>query len=393
MARKILHLDLDAFYCAVEELLDPSLRGKPIAVGGRPDKRGVIASCSYAARRHGVHSAMASARAVQVCPDLIILPRHQQEYSSKSREVMSILRDLTPAIEQLSIDEAFLDVSELPQDGLSIAVNLQAEIRKQTQLPCSLGIASNKLVAKIANDFGKANKKTGTYPNAIQEVPPGDEINFLAPLPAKMLWGVGPKTAEKLSKIGIHTIGEIASWPEADLMKRFGQNGLDLAHRAKGIDNRSVSPERVTKSFSHEITYTKDTNDLGRLRSTISRQAVAIGKSLKKSNLRGATIKIKLRWSDFTTITRQSTLPSPTNDAKLIEETAYKLFREHWKNNQPVRLIGVGVSGLQEQSQQLSLWDSPDLLKKARLDDTITGLKEKFGPSVIQKGATQKSDR
>ncbi len=228
MPRKILHLDLDAFFCAVEENLDPSLRGQAFAVGGQPDQRGVVASCSYAARVYGVRSAMPMAQAVRLCPNLIIRPNRRGVYGDVSRSVMAILHDLTPLVEQLSIDEAFLDVSLLPDPAELLARRLQERINTELHLPCSLGVASNKLVAKIANTVGKARARSSIPPNAITIVPPGDEAAFLAPLPASELWGVGPKTAEQLARLDIHTIGDLARWPETDLIRRFGQHGQAL---------------------------------------------------------------------------------------------------------------------------------------------------------------------
>ena len=227
--RKILHLDLDAFFCAVEEQQNPDLVGKAFAVGGRPESRGVVASCSYAARQFGIHSAMPMARAVQLCSDLIIVPNRHGLYRQISHEVMSRLNALTPLVEQISIDEAFLDVSDLPEPAAAIAARLQDTIHQELGLPCSLGVASNKLVAKIANDVGKSQAWSNQPPNAITVVAPGEEAAFLAPLPVRALWGVGPKTADQLAALGLLTIGDIARWSEEDLIRRFGKHGQDLA--------------------------------------------------------------------------------------------------------------------------------------------------------------------
>jgi DNA polymerase-4 len=210
MSRKILHLDLDAFFCAVEEQRNPDLAGKPFAVGGRPEERGVVASCSYPARLYGVHSAMPMARARRLCPGLMIISSRHSVYSQVSRQVMERLHRLSPLVEQVSIDEAFLDVSDLLDTGEEIARRLQQEIKAELSLPCSIGIASNKLVAKIANDVGKAANRSGKPPNAITNIPVGQEAEFLAPLPVERLWGVGPKTAERLFRIGIRLIGDLA---------------------------------------------------------------------------------------------------------------------------------------------------------------------------------------
>lgn len=243
MFRKILHLDLDAFFCAVEEQRDPTLVGKAFAVGGRPDQRGVVASCSYPARQFRVHSALPMSQAVNRCPNLIIIPANHRSYSDMSRKVMANLRELTPLVEQISIDEAFLDVSEIGLPSKQIAHQLQATIRQELGLPCSLGGASNKLVAKIANNVGKAAGKLRTQgaspPNAINIVPDGAEAEFLALLPCDELWGVGPKTAKRLRDDGIHTIGDIAQQPEAVLARRFGKMGTAMSRHARG--NRSAA--------------------------------------------------------------------------------------------------------------------------------------------------------
>jgi nucleotidyltransferase/DNA polymerase involved in DNA repair len=214
--RKILHLDLDAFFCAVEEQRDPTLRGKAFAVGGRPDARGVVASCSYPARKFGVRSAMPMIQAKRLCPELIIVSWNHGDYRAVSKKVMALLHDLTPLVEPLSIDEAFLDVSDIPGDPEAIARRVQSGIRADLDLPSSLGVATNKLVAKIANNIGKSSAKTESYPNAITVVAPGQEAAFLAPLPTRELWGVGPKTAERLTRLGLKTIGDIAQYPPAD---------------------------------------------------------------------------------------------------------------------------------------------------------------------------------
>ncbi|MFN2146739.1 MAG: DNA polymerase IV [Anaerolineales bacterium] len=386
--RTIIHLDLDAFYCAVEELHNPDLHGKPFAVGGRPEGRGVVSSCSYAARRVGVRSAMPMARAIQLCPDLIILPGSHREYGRKSRQVMEILHQITDLVEQISIDEAFLDVTAIQGDTLELARTLQQRIKDETQLPCSLGIASNKLVAKIATDVGKASVQTDTYPNAIQAVPPGYEADFLAPLPLETLWGVGPKTAESLHRIGVQKIGDLAHWPVPDLSKRLGKIGFDLHARANGIDNRPVTTHRDPKSVSQEVTYGADTNDRDKINRTLRKQAQQVAASLQRANFLGSTVKLKLRWADFTTITRQITLPEPMDDEIIILESAKKLLKHNWDGRTLIRLIGVGVSGLQPPTRQLSLWDKVDFKKMAQLEAAIYQVQSRYGPDVIHRGPT-----
>ena len=254
MPRTILHLDLDAFYCAVEETRNPELRGKAFAVGGKPDERGVVASCSYAARKLGVRSAMPMSKALRLSPGLIIVPGHHRIYSEVSKQVMDILHTQTGLVEQISIDEAFLDISDIQENPERLARKLQARIHDELQLPCSIGIASNKLVAKIATEVGKALalkriKAQGLAepPNAVTVVGLGEEAAFLNPLPADMLWGVGPKTSARLTELGIHTIGELAKWPESEMLRLFGENGRDLSRHAKGIDDRPIETERETK--------------------------------------------------------------------------------------------------------------------------------------------------
>ncbi|MEM7030404.1 MAG: DNA polymerase IV [Chloroflexota bacterium] len=382
--RKILHFDLDAFFCAVEEQRDPSLKGKMFAVGGKPEHRGVVASCSYPARRYGVRSAMPMARALRLCPRLIIVPSRHDAYQAVSKQVMAQLHDLTPFVEQLSIDEAFLDVSELPESGGEIARQLQARIRDKLGLPCSLGVASNKLIAKIANDFGKSETPGHDPPNAIKVVPPGQEAQFLAPLPTQSLWGIGPKTAERLAALGLTTIGDVAQWPADDLARRFGKLGADLNQRARGIDERPVEVDRETKSISQEVTFPVDVSDGDVLRNALRKQAERVGRRLRKSNLSGSTVRLKIRWADFTTRTRQTTLPRPTNQDNEIYEQAVNLFEKIWQLGRPVRLIGLGVSGF-GQPRQLGLWDEASA-EGQQLQQTLDDLRERFGDDAIKWG-------
>lgn len=356
-ARKIIHLDLDAFFCAVEELNDPNLGGRAFAVGGRPQVRGVVTSCSYTARRFGVRSAMPMARALKLCPELIIVPPRHREYSRVSRQVMSHLYELTSLVEQVSIDEAFLDVSDLPEDGISIARSLQMIIREESKLPCSLGVAANKLVAKIANDFGKSATKGDSPPNAITVVHPGEEAAFLAPLPVEALWGVGPKTATRLAELGITSIGELARYPVNELKSIFGKNGQELSVHAQGIDDRPVVTSHKIKSISQETTFARDISNDQELLRTLQRLSERVGIRLRSSEMSGSTIKVKIRWPDFTTLTRQMTLSQPTDQDSQIFSVAVQLFTREWSKGRAVRLLGVGVSNLQPKSGQLPLWD------------------------------------
>jgi DNA polymerase-4 len=392
MPRTILHIDLDAFFCAVEENQNPVLRGKAFAVGGKPEERGVVASCSYAARRMGVRSAMPMSRALRLCPGLIIVPSRHHLYSEVSRQVMGILRAQTPLVEQISIDEAFLDISDSQQEPERFGRGLQTRVRDELHLPCSLGIASNKLMAKLATEVGKALalqkiKTEGQVepPNAVTVVGFGEEAAFLDPLPADMLWGVGPKTSARLGELGIHTIGDIARWPEYELIRLFGENGRDLARHAKGIDDRPVVTEHETKSISQEVTFSKDVREDRILEQTIREQSSEVARQLRRNNLAGKTIKLKIRWPDFTTLTRQVTLNDPTDQDDVIGKNALGLLHTVRKPNQAVRLIGVGVSGLGAPIRQLGLWDM-DSERSRRLQQAMDALNEKYGRDVIHKG-------
>lgn len=390
MGRTIIHVDLDQFFCAVEEQRDPTLRGEPFAVGGRPEGRGVVASASYAARVFGVRSAMPMALAVRLCPDLIVVRPNFPAYRAASQQVMERLHAMTELVEQISIDEAFLDVSALGEGGEQVARRLQAAVREGLGLSCSIGVAANKLVAKIATDVGKGMARSGALPSAICVVPPGEEAAFLAPLPASALWGVGPKTAEKLAGMGILTIGDIAAWPPEDLARRFGQHGEDLTRRARGQDDRPIVTERAAKSISQETTFAHDVRDRARLEQTLRGQAAEVAAKLQRKGLMGTSVKLKIRWPDFTTPTRQLTLAQPTDEAEAIIEAALRLFNQIWPERQPVRLIGVGVSGLGTPPRQLSLWDAPtpeDQARQARLRAALAAVQARFGKDAARRAS------
>jgi len=386
--RTIIHLDLDAFFCAVEAQHDPTLHGRPFAVGGRPERRGVVASASYAARQFGVRSAMPMARAVRLCPDLVVVSPTFTAYRAASQQVMERLHALTPLVEQISIDEAFLDVTALGEPGDALAARLQATIRDVLGLSCSLGVATNKLVAKIATDVGKSVVRSGRMPQAICVVPPGDEVAFLAPLPTTALWGVGPKTAEKLAALGIHTIGDIADWSAADLTRHFGQHGADLARRARGIDERPIVTARAAKSISQETTFAHNVTDRTLLERTLREQASEIAQKLRRHELLGTTVKLKIRWPDFTTPTRQLTLARPTDEGVEIAAAALRLFQQIWTGEQAVCLLGVGVSGLGSLPRQRSLWEMPtpeELARQQRMHTALAAIQARFGTGVVRR--------
>ena len=386
--RKILHLDLDAFFCAVEEQLNPELRGKAIAVGGQPDERGVVASASYPARAYGVRSAMPMGQALRLCPHLVVVGATRGVYGQRSKAVMAILRDTAPDVEPLSIDEAFLDVTILPEPIETIARKLQKRINAELELPCSLGGATNKLLAKTANTMGKARQPTDKPPNAITIVPPGAEASFLAPLPIQRLWGVGPKNAETLSQLGLTTVGDVANWSEAALTARLGKLGADIWRRAQGIDFRPVMTEHEAKSISKEVTFARDVADEAALKLTLRRLSDGVGRQARKAGVTGTTVKIKLRWTDFTTLNRQVTLDQPTDMDSEIYALAARLFDQIWVEGRPVRLIGVGLGGFSQPNKQMGLWEDREGDGQAEeLQSALDRLRDRFGETMITRAS------
>ncbi len=390
--RKIIHVDLDAFFCAVEELRKPDLKGVPFAVGGQPNQRGVVTSCSYPARKFGIHSAMPMSQAIRLCPKLVIVSPDHHAYSEASRRVMAIFHRLTPLVEQISIDEAFLDVSDLPKPGLDLARGLQESVHTEAGLPCSLGVATNKLVAKIATDTAKQRHSGGGYPDAILEVPPGQEAEFLSGLSVSALWGVGPKTASALAELNIKTIGDLANISETQLAKKFGKNGFDLVRHARGIDDRPVVTEHDIKSISEEVTFDHDIRDEKILLDTLRGLSEGVGKQMRRENIIGTTFRLKLRWPDFTTLTRQVTVSQPVDQDTIIYEAARALFYRVWSPGKAVRLLGVGMSGLSQGVRQLTLWDSVET-KEKKLLDALDVLQQKFGDHSVQLGYNFKKRR
>jgi DNA polymerase-4 len=385
--RTIVHVDLDAFFCSVEELLDPSLAGTAFAVGGSADERGVISTASYAARKYGVHSALPTARALRLCPQLRLLPPRHKLYRQYSERIMGFFEAETPLVEQISIDEAFLDLTGDPRPGGAVAAALQARIGSEVGLPSSFGVASNKLVAKIATNVGK--------PRGLIVVPPGAEAAFLAPLPLPMLWGVGPKTQARLAALALRTIGDLAAWPESDLERRFGQSGVDLARHARGLDDRPVTPEHEAKSISKEVTFARDVADQPTLRRTLLELTDEVAGNLRGSGLAARTVKLKLRWPPFDTITRQTTLPQPTTLEADIFQAAWALFEAAWTRGRPVRLIGVGVSGLQAPARQLGLFDLSDAApagRAARLAEAVDKIRQKYGWDAVKRASLLDED-
>jgi len=349
--RAIVHLDLDAFYAAVEMLENPELADKPILVGGRPETRGVVATASYAARAYGIHSAMPMYRAVRLCPDAIVLSPRFDLYRAYSRRVMTILYDASPLLERVSIDEAYLDVTAQVsewQEAVEIARRLQERVQAEVGLSASLGVATNKLVAKVASDHDK--------PAGLTVVHPGEEATFLAPLPVQVLWGIGPVTAEKLDRMGVTTVGDLAGISQELLLARFGDYGRAMAERARGIDRRLVVTANERKSVSREMTFSRDLREMKVLKKHLWHLSQGVARRLERAGVVAGTIAIKLRYDNFETLSRQMSLDVPADDAVRVYRAALVLLDQTWERDRAVRLLGVGADHLTLPTGQLPLF-------------------------------------
>ncbi|MCA9967265.1 MAG: DNA polymerase IV [Anaerolineales bacterium] len=351
--RAILHLDMDAFYVNVHCLTHPEDKGIPLVVGGKPDERGVVSSASYAARQLGIRSAMPTATAVRLCPTLKIVPADWPRIRASSREVMGVLAQFGP-IEKMSVDEAYVELTHWfeQEPGLvaeEMAMRVRTAVKTHTTLPASVGLATSKLVAKVASDYDK--------PEGCTVVAPGSEATFLSSLPTRAIWGIGPRTAEKLADMGIATCGQLAAADLGTLHARFGNMGADLQQRARGIDPRPVqSDPGISKSISQEWTFNNDINDPTILRRQLRKMSQSVAESLQQERLLAHTVSVKFRWADFTTFTRQKSLAVGTDDAELIYQLAETIWEQNWPVGQRMRLIGVGASNLKESTRrQLSL--------------------------------------
>jgi DNA polymerase-4 len=374
--RTILHVDLDAFFAAVEQRDRPELRGKPVIVGGGgPNQRGVVSTASYEARKFGVHSAMPLRTAGRLCPQGIFLPVDGAKYLSVSRDVTAVLRRFTPLVEPISIDEAFLDVTgsrRLFGDGESIARQIKAAVHDEVGLTISVGVARTKLVAKIASDLRK--------PDGLVVVPPGDEATFLEPLPISRLWGVGAKSAAVLAEYGVKTIGDLAALPPDLLIRRFGKHGASLVDRARGLDADPVGGRDPAKSIGHEHTFDVDTSDREVIERTLLGMAEGVAGRLRDSHVRASTVTVKIRDSSFRTITRQRTLPEATDLTEPIFRTALDLARPEVRGLR-IRLLGVTASGLGER-EQLSLFAADDP-RRRRVVEAEDLVRHRFGERAI----------
>jgi len=385
MSRRILHLDMDAFFAAVEQLDFPQYRGKPVIVGADPKSgagRGVVATASYEARKYGVHSALPISLAYQRCPHAIYLRGRYERYSEISRQLIATLNEFTPVIEKISIDEAFLDITKslaLFGSAEKIGHQIKKRIYDDLGLVASIGIAPNKFLAKVASDLEK--------PDGFVVVKEGEEKEFLKSLPISRLWGVGKKTEAALKQMDIETIGQIAHMPEQDLSRRFGKWGSALWRLANGIDHRSVKPWETQKSISQETTFDEDTGDEGAIHKTLLGLAESLSRLMRKSELKGRTVTLKIRLEDFSTFTRSKTLSDFVDSTQILKGVAIGLYKKFNKKNMKVRLLGIGVSQLNSVSgEQLSLFDQEAPLD-AKMTKLLDSLQDKYGEGAVKRAS------
>jgi DNA polymerase-4 len=380
--RAVIHVDLDAFYASVEQLRRPELRGRAVIVGGGADdqRRGVVSAASYEARTFGVHSAMPLARARRLCPHAVVLPVDFTAYRRASREVFALARELTPQLEPVSLDEAYLDVTgSIRRLGPPevMAVGLRDRIAELCHLDASCGVATSKLVAKVASDLRK--------PRGMVVVPPGEEAAFLSPLPLRRLPGFGPAAESELARLGVHTLGELAALPIAVLRRRLGAHAAtSLSERARGVDTSAVTVPDRPKSVSREETFPTDVSSRTDIHRRLRACAADVGRQLRHAGWSARTATLKLRYADFTTHSRQATWATPQHGDTALAEAATRLFDDAWSGD-PVRLIGMGASGIVD-AAQLDLFDGGGAPRDTRLDHTLDALRERFGEAAPRRG-------
>lgn len=379
--RAILLLDLDAFFASVEQLDHPQWRGKPVIVGGDSEKRGVVSTCSYEARAFGVRSAMPSAIAKRLCPDAIWTESHFDRYHELSGKVMQIMYDESPLLEQVSIDEAFLDVTPgkfSNEDPVKIASRISKRVA-ELGVTCSIGIATSKCVAKIASDMDKPRGMTIVYP--------GSEAHFLANMPVRKMPGIGGKSAEKLQKLGIETLEQLAQAPLCELKPIFGVNAQDFKNRAAGIDAREVEPRQEIKSVSHERTFAQDLTTQQEIEDAIDYLGSLVGRRLRKKGLAGHTVTLKLRYADLSHRTAQKSTNKKMDDERSFIPIAKNLLPQLWQPGMSVRLVGVGISGFDDTNSQMELFDIEDIPEH---DEAIISaadkVRDKFGDDFLKFG-------
>lgn len=383
MPRTIFHVDMDAFFVSVEELFDPSLRGKAVVVGGKANERGVCAAASYEARKFGVHSAMPLRAAHKLCPHAVFLEGHPERYREYSEKAYAVLDRFSPQVEMASIDEAYVEMTgteKLHGPPLKAANALHADMKKSTGLNCSIGIAASRLVAKVCSDQAK--------PNGIVWVPPGAEQAFLGPLEVRKIPGVGKVMEKNLHDLGIRTVGDLAKLDDAFLEERFGQWGLALAGKSKGMDAGGWFDEEIgaagdPKSISHEHTFSRDTRDLEQLEAMLARLCEMVARRLREHRLHARNLALKLRYSDFSTITRARTLDAPTHLDPDIFACILQLFRENYDRGLAVRLLGVRAADFSHDEGQLGLLDGAQHARWQKALAAADQLRDKFGEGAV----------
>jgi len=388
MSRRILHIDMDAFFASVERVLDPSLEGKPLIVGGDPDERGVVCTASYEARAFGVHSAMPLATAKRLCPEAIFIAGHFDRYRDASDQIMSILEAASPRIERLSLDEAYLDITgslRLFGNGRAIATKLRGEIRERTGLAGSVGIAGNKLVAKIASDEAK--------PDGLVEVAPGGERAFLVPLPVSRLPGVGARTQALLEELGVRTIGHLATLPQEALPRVFRQAGYALQRRARGIDFSPVEQSPYPKSIGRETTFGEDLVDWDRIESVLCYLIEKATYAVREQRMEARCVTLKVRYADFKTLTFAKTLPQPTDLDTVIYKAVRELLPKAKSRRARVRLVGVSLSSLVHNQHQLSLFPAKAQEKWRRALAAVDRVRDKYGFDLVRSARSMQLGR
>ncbi|MDR9501814.1 MAG: DNA polymerase IV [Desulfurivibrionaceae bacterium] len=378
--RAIIHLDMDAFYASVEVLDNPDLAGRPVIVGGSSE-RGVVSAASYEARLFGVHSALAMAKARRLCPQAVFLPGRMRRYQEVSQQVMAIFGDFTPLVEQVSVDEAFLDVSgctRLLGDARAIAVAIRQRVRAEVGLTVSAGIATSKLVAKIASDQNK--------PDGLTLVEPGQEVAFLAPLAIKRLWGVGGKTIPSLQLLGVKTIGDLCRFDLDFLEKRYGKQGRHMYFCAWGIDQRPVESTETVKSIGNEETFARDLVDLEQIKKELLFLTTKVGERLRARGLRGRTVTLKIKYNDFSAVSRAITLARASNDSRLLYRTILSLLPRTQAGSRPVRLAGLTVGTLSpaEAPCQLGLFPADQEQESRQLTRAMDAINRRYGSLTIK---------
>ena len=377
--RSILHLDMDAFFVSVEELENPSLKGKAVVVGADPYGRGVVAAASYAARKFGIHSAQPIQQARKLCPHAIFLRGDHTKYGDYSRKIHRVLEEFTPVVEMVSIDEAYLDLTgteRLLGPTLTAADRLIRAVKERTGLNCSVGASTSHLVSKIASDQAK--------PHGLLYVFPGCEAKFLAPLPIRRMPGIGKVTEPELLALGIHTIGEMQQWSREGLEQRFGKYGEWLYRKSRGQEIEAYAYEEHSKSISHETTFDIDTGDGEEVERTLSYLAQLVGRRLRDHGLYARTVGLKLRYADFRTLTRDVTVDEPTQLDYVIFANVLRLLEKSWNRKLKVRLLGVRASNLERQSFQRSLLEAPQVDKLGKLLHAADEVRDRYGFSAVQ---------